>query len=131
MAKTVVIDEIHLTARVPNDLPEAEAEAVRTALAGGDFMGRLRRAVRATVRTFPELSAVRLSLTRWPPTPRTAFYPSTGVAVRAYRTAPTPVPGAAGFFLPFRGPARFTTGAEGTCGRGVEIGLSATTSLRR
>ena len=64
MAKTVVIDELYLTVRIPADLPEADAEAVRRALAGADFMDRLRRAARAAVRTFPELSPVRLSLTR-------------------------------------------------------------------
>ena len=62
--KTVVIDELHLTVRVPGDLPDDAAEAVREALAADEFMSRLRRAVRAVVRTFPELNAVRVSLTR-------------------------------------------------------------------
>jgi hypothetical protein len=64
MAKHVIIDEIHLTLRAPKNLPDDEAQAVRTALVGEDFMVRLRRAVRAALRAFPELSAVRPSLTR-------------------------------------------------------------------
>jgi hypothetical protein len=59
-----VIEELHLTIRVPNDLPDDEAEAVRRTLEGDDFMGRLRRAIRVVVRMFPELTAVRVSLTR-------------------------------------------------------------------
>lgn len=64
MAKTVILDEFHLTLRVPNDLPDEEVETIRRALVGDDFMSRLRRAVRATLRSVPELSAVRASLTR-------------------------------------------------------------------
>jgi 2'-5' RNA ligase len=59
-----VIDEIHLTVRIPGDLAEDEAEAVRDVLAGEEFMARLRRTVRAVVREFPKLNAVRASLTR-------------------------------------------------------------------
>lgn len=62
--KTLVIDELHLTFRVPNDLADDEAEAVREALAGDDFMDRLHRAVRAVIRDFDELNRVRVSLTR-------------------------------------------------------------------
>ena len=64
MAKSVVIDELHLTIRVPSDLPDDEAEAIRRTLEGDDFMNQLRRAIRAVVRAFPELIAVRVSLTR-------------------------------------------------------------------
>ena len=62
--KTVVVDEVHLTLRIPADLPDDEADAVREALAGEEFMDRLRRAVRDIVRRTPELSAVRVSLSR-------------------------------------------------------------------
>lgn len=62
--KHVTIDEIHLICRIPADLPDDEAEAVRETLAGDEFMDRLRRAVRAALRAFPELSTVRVSLTR-------------------------------------------------------------------
>ena len=62
--KTVVIDEIHITVRVPGDLPDDAAGAVRETLAGDEFMSRLRRAVRVVVRAVPELNAARVSLTR-------------------------------------------------------------------
>ena len=64
MAKTVVIDELHVTFRVPGDRRDTDAEAIRRALGGDDFMNRLRRAVRAAVLALPELAAVRVSLTR-------------------------------------------------------------------
>lgn len=63
-AKTVVIDDIHITARLPNDLAETQAEEIRTTLAGDDFMDRLRWAVRAAIRAFPEMAVARVSLTR-------------------------------------------------------------------
>ncbi|MBA4192669.1 MAG: hypothetical protein C0467_32280 [Planctomycetaceae bacterium] len=64
MAKSVTIDELHLTIRIPGDLPDDAAEGVRETLAGDEFMSRLRRAVRVAVREFPALAVVRLSLTR-------------------------------------------------------------------
>lgn len=64
MAKSVVIDELHVTIRVPNDLPEVRAEELRRALTGEEFMNRLRRAVRTALRAFPELAVARVSLTR-------------------------------------------------------------------
>lgn len=63
-SKTVVIDELQLTVRIPNDLPEDEADAVRRTLAEDEFLDRLRRAVRAAFRLFPELSPCWISLTR-------------------------------------------------------------------
>lgn len=64
MARTVVIDELHLTLRVPDGLSEAEVDAVRRTLAADEFTDRLRKAVRAVIRTFPELASVRISITR-------------------------------------------------------------------
>ena len=64
MAKTVIIDELHVTFRIPNDLPDDQAEAIREALAGDDFMNRLRRAIRDVIRGFPEFAVVRVSLSR-------------------------------------------------------------------
>jgi hypothetical protein len=62
--KTVIIDEVHLTFRVPGDLPDDQAGAIRDALAGDEFMSRLRRAVRVVIREFPELRAVRAAPSR-------------------------------------------------------------------
>ena len=64
MADTVLIDELHLTVRLPADLPDADRQAVRRTLVGADFLRRLRRAVRLVVRGHPELTRVRVSLTR-------------------------------------------------------------------
>lgn len=64
MAKTVIIDELRVTFRIPNDLPDTEVEAIRQALDGDEFLNRLRRAIRAVIRSLPELTAVRVSLTR-------------------------------------------------------------------
>lgn len=63
-SRTVVIDEIHVTVRVPADLPDDEVEAVRDTLATNEFMAHLRRAVRNAFRAFPELSATRVTVTR-------------------------------------------------------------------
>lgn len=64
MAKTVTIDELHLTIRIPNDLPDDEVEAIRKSLAAVDFMARLRKAIREAIRAFPQLSIVRVSINR-------------------------------------------------------------------
>ena len=64
MPRTVVIDEFHLTIRVPKDLPDDRVEEVRRVLSGDDFMNRLRRAVRAAIRAFASLADVSASLTR-------------------------------------------------------------------
>jgi hypothetical protein len=60
----VAVDELHLTLRIPNDLPAAEVEAIRRALAAGEFIDRLRQAVHAAIREFSELNAVRVALAR-------------------------------------------------------------------
>jgi 2'-5' RNA ligase len=62
--KTVVIDEIHVTVRVPGDLPDDEANVIREVLVGDKFMSRLRRAVRLALREFPDLHVVRAGVAR-------------------------------------------------------------------
>jgi len=64
MPKTVLIDELHLSVRIPAGLPDADTERVRLTLLGAEFMSRLRRSVRLVFRAFPELARVRVSLTR-------------------------------------------------------------------
>ncbi len=64
MAKSVVIDEIHLTACIPSDLPDNRAVAIRDTFARGEFTARLQRAVQDVVRACPELRVARVSLTR-------------------------------------------------------------------
>lgn len=64
MAKTVVIDELHVTVRIFNDLPDTQTEDIRRTLAGDEFTNRLRRAIRSVLRAYPELHVVRVSVTR-------------------------------------------------------------------
>ena len=64
MPKTVVIDELHLTLRVPATLTEARAQAVRQRLTSAAFMSRLRRVIRGVVRAYPALAVVHVTVTR-------------------------------------------------------------------
>ena len=64
MAKTVILDEMHLVVRVPAGLPDRSANAARRALSDPRFVTELLRAMRAVVRARPELAVVRLTLVR-------------------------------------------------------------------
>lgn len=59
-----LLDELHLTVRVPDDLPEGEIDAIRRTLARDEFLDQLRRAVEETFGNFPELSPCHVTLTR-------------------------------------------------------------------
>jgi hypothetical protein len=64
MAKTILIDEIHVSMRVPDGLGAAEYAAIRRILGGVRFRARLGPAVRDVVRRYPSLRTVRIALTR-------------------------------------------------------------------
>ena len=64
MPKTVLLDEWHLTFRIPAALSDAEVRAVRRVLNGKAFTAAVRRAVSAVVRERPALRPVRLTLGR-------------------------------------------------------------------
>jgi hypothetical protein len=64
MPKTVLLDEWHLTFRIPASLPEAEGRAVRRVLNGKAFTAAVRRALLAERNTRPALTPVRLTLGR-------------------------------------------------------------------
>jgi hypothetical protein len=64
MAKTVVIDELHVTVRVRADLSAAWAAAVRRILTGAAFTARLRWAVRVVVGAYPALAPARVGVSR-------------------------------------------------------------------
>ena len=64
MAKSLLMDELHIAARAPRGLPEAEYSAIRQTLYGSDFQAGLRRAVRDVFRRHPELSKVRVTVAR-------------------------------------------------------------------
>lgn len=64
MAETKLIDELHLTVRVPDDLPEEKLAAVRRTLADDEFIDRLRHAVLRVFREFSELEVAAVTLSR-------------------------------------------------------------------
>lgn len=64
MEPTVLIDELHVTVRVLEDLPAAKTDSARQTLLGDTFLDKLRLAIRAVFREYPELAVVRVSLTR-------------------------------------------------------------------
>lgn len=64
MPRAAIVDEIHLTVRVPARLPDELTQAVRRTLLGTAFMVRLRQAIRTVFRANPELASARVTLTR-------------------------------------------------------------------
>lgn len=64
MAETNLIDELHLTVRVPDDLSQEKLAAVRQTLADDEFLERLRHAVQSVFREHPELVVAVVSLSR-------------------------------------------------------------------
>jgi len=64
MNRTVMIEQFHLTVRVPATLPDPTVIAIRTTLAGAGFVTHIRRAIRAAIRADPTLAPVRIALSR-------------------------------------------------------------------
>lgn len=64
MARTMVIDEFHLTVRASPGLPRAEYDAIYRTLNDRRFQALLRRAVRAVLRQYEALAKVRAVLSR-------------------------------------------------------------------
>lgn len=64
MAKTVLLDEWHLSVRIPVALPAPTVTAIRRTLNAKAFAAALRRAVLAVVRERPVLTPVRVIVTR-------------------------------------------------------------------
>jgi hypothetical protein len=60
--KTILIDELHLGVRAPNDLPEADYQAIQHVVNDRRFQAKLRRAMRAMVGRHLALGKVRLTL---------------------------------------------------------------------
>ena len=56
----VPFDELQLSFRVPKDLDDAACEAIRRILQNRPFRSALRRAVRQTIRQYPDLNPVRV-----------------------------------------------------------------------
>jgi len=64
MPATVVLDEVHLTLRIPAALSDGEVRAIRRVLAGKAFTDAVRRAVLVEMNKRPVLKPVRVALTR-------------------------------------------------------------------
>lgn len=64
MPATVVLDELHLTFRIPAALPEVEVRAIRRVLNGKAFTAAVRRAVVTEMNKRPALKPVRLTVGR-------------------------------------------------------------------
>jgi hypothetical protein len=64
MAKTLLIEEFHLSVRAPSGLPERTYEAMRRTLDDPCFQAELRRATRDVCRRYPALARARVTLTR-------------------------------------------------------------------
>jgi hypothetical protein len=62
--KYLMIEQYHVTMRVPDDLSDEAAEAVREVLASKSFIATLREAVAAVVAGHTPLIVVRVSLSR-------------------------------------------------------------------
>ena len=64
MAKSVLLDEWHLSVRIPSSLPAATVTSIRRALNASTFTAALRRAIRAVLRRRPALRPVRVVVSR-------------------------------------------------------------------
>ena len=64
MNRTVIIEQIHLTVRVPANLPDPAVVTIRSALADAAFVTRIRRAIRAAIRADPTLAPVWITFSR-------------------------------------------------------------------
>ncbi len=64
MSKTLLLDEWHVTFRIPTALSDAEVRAVRRVLNGKAFAAAVRRAVLAVVKQSHALAPIRVTVTR-------------------------------------------------------------------
>lgn len=64
MAKSILMEELHLTFRMPNGLPAERYAAAARALRGKRLQRRLNQAVAAALRPFLSLRSVKVTLSR-------------------------------------------------------------------
>ncbi len=62
MPKTVLLDEWHLTFRIPAHLPDTEVRAVRRVLDSKAFTAAVRRAVLSVMKKYPVVTPVRVAV---------------------------------------------------------------------
>jgi hypothetical protein len=64
MARTILMEELHLTLVVPSKLPANEYRAIHRALNRPSFHAALSAAVRQLLRRYPSLGKLRVRLSR-------------------------------------------------------------------
>lgn len=58
----MTFDEVHLMMLAPSDLEDAACKAIRRILESQQIRSDLRRAVRQTIRQYPDLNPVRIRI---------------------------------------------------------------------
>jgi hypothetical protein len=64
MPRTILLDELHLTVLVPQELSESTIRIIRGRLQSLRFNTRIRQAIRSVIRHHPELRKVRVRVSR-------------------------------------------------------------------
>jgi hypothetical protein len=64
MARSILIDEIHLSILIPSQLPTPDTVAIRRVLKRARFQIKLRQAIRKLFRQFQALGKARFTISR-------------------------------------------------------------------
>jgi hypothetical protein len=64
MPRTLILDEVHLTFRIPVSLSAAQVRTIRRVLASKAFTAALRRVVTELMKRHPELKPVKMQVSR-------------------------------------------------------------------
>lgn len=64
MPATVVLDEVHLTFRIPTTVSEVEVRRIRRVLTSKAFTAAVRRVVTELMKRHPELKPIKLEVNR-------------------------------------------------------------------
>ncbi len=64
MAKTLLMDELHISIYAPRGLPDWDYEAIYRTLKSAGLQRQIRTAVKAALRRYPALEKVRIVIAR-------------------------------------------------------------------
>jgi hypothetical protein len=64
MPRYILLDELHVTVSVPQELSESTISIIRGRLKSLSFNTRIRQTIRSVIRHHPELRKVRVRVTR-------------------------------------------------------------------
>jgi hypothetical protein len=64
MPITVVLDEVHLTFRIPTSVSEVEVRGIRRVLTSKAFTAAVRRVVNAEIKKYATLKPLKLEVSR-------------------------------------------------------------------